>query len=1101
MKRPPSSRRRGLWPRVDPLEGRRLPAVVVTSIGQDGVQDLHLRLAGLTGGAIGSIVVRGPSGFEWAYGATPDGAANAEFFASGDGRQGDLYLNPVVRSDLGAGSTGPPVMLPNGSTLGVTVTYASGSPSTDAGSVTVANLASPPAAMTEPAAPSNVVMGDFAVTAIGQDGTFGPGYVHLKVSGLAGRAIASATLNDGAGSSWSQLGASGSKVLDVSEASSLQSADLYFAPTRNETTGGPMTLRLTFRGQGSQHVAQFAGGAWQPGLVATPLDGKSVSGVATQAALAAALNSSGPNEVDTIALAPGASIVVAGPLRVTHSTRIVGNGASLVFTQGAAPWPASASGAIYVANPAVTNIALDLENFTVRFALSGPLRWYAAPGSSALFDPEASPYGARAVIDTSVGNDGRNREVLTLVGMTIDGPPDFDAAPPTRPDASHAYAGEPEIPLVETGDDNGTIVGSTFRGGSVALAGGPWTITGDTHLGAFAGSYTPSAFSFDHPHDVALTSNHVYQSAAGGTTFRLVNFAGSSYGDSVVSNTFIGGQVGNEVTYVKTSAASGFYTGINDSEVILTEAKTFLFEGTPAGVSADGRLLVLPPAAAGVASRTYTDASTGPGLVVSIVDASDPHAGAAYRVAQQVSSSPLTFLMQDPLPSGRYVVSVVAGFVGDTISGNVINLSGKSSTAVVLSGADFGTVVSGNTIEGGSTYSYPYTGGGILVESGVVSNNESAAGAPFPIGYGWSHYPVLGVTVVGNVVFNAIGSMIAEVLHGPGIGADAGRRYLTAAITGNTIAWQAPYLTSWRSAFLAITNGNGNPSNLATDAALPPTVTVGAGFSADGGARMPWTSSDSRGFVDPAELAATVSGNAALLVPTSGASTLLPEPTGQVYAGLVNGAAYASYRFDTAHAAPSGDASPYAPLNAHNLAISQVSVGLSSRFSTIGIGVDAAAGPADLDAHGNSYSASALGPALAWAGATFALGPGDANDVISADGQAIALPSGPFTTIAILGASVFGPQSGTFVVTYTDGTTARVALAFSDWVNGFAGRGTTASGESIAATTSHTDSAGGTFAQPSFVYGRTIPMAQGKTVKSITLPANEKIKVLAIDLV
>ncbi len=78
------------------------------------------------------------------------------------------------------------------------------------------------------------------------------------------------------------------------------------------------------------------------------------------------------------------------------------------------------------------------------------------------------------------------------------------------------------------------------------------------------------------------------------------------------------------MTYVKTTATSGFYTGINDSEVILTEAKDFLFEGTPAAISADGRLLVLPPAAAGVASQAFASAATGPGLIVSILGACSP---------------------------------------------------------------------------------------------------------------------------------------------------------------------------------------------------------------------------------------------------------------------------------------------------------------------------------------------------------------------------------------------------------------------------------------------------------------------------------------------
>ncbi|HEY2159225.1 MAG TPA: hypothetical protein VGH33_26595, partial [Isosphaeraceae bacterium] len=239
MKRPLRSRRRAFRPRGDALESRRLLAVAVTSLGQDGVdlvgtgaspgpdgvQDLHLHLSGLTGGAIGSIVVQGPAGFQWAYGTNPGGAADAEFFATGNGQQGGLYLNPVVRSDLDANgnplgtSTGAAITLPSGSPLTVTVNYQGGSTATDTGSVTIANLASPPAAMPAPATPANVVMGDFGVTSLGQDGTFGPGYVHLRVTGLAGRVISAATLSDRAGSFWSQLDTSGLHPLHVAEAS------------------------------------------------------------------------------------------------------------------------------------------------------------------------------------------------------------------------------------------------------------------------------------------------------------------------------------------------------------------------------------------------------------------------------------------------------------------------------------------------------------------------------------------------------------------------------------------------------------------------------------------------------------------------------------------------------------------------------------------------------------------------------------------------------------------------------------------------------------------------------------------------------------------
>ncbi len=242
-------------------------------------------------------------------------------------------------------------------------------------------------------------------------------------------------------------------------------------------------------------------------------------------------------------------------------------------------------------------------------------------------------------------------------------------------------------------------------------------------------------------------------------------------------------------------------------------------------------------------------------------------------------------------------------------------------------------------------------------------------------------------------------------------------------------------------------------------------------------------------------------GNAAYLAAASGASTLVAGASGQVYAGLVNGVAYGSIPSIKAALVPAGDPSPYAPLNARNLAIGQVQVGLGASFNTVGIGIDGRAGAGNLDGHGNTYSASALGSSLAWDGATFALGAANTNDVISAAGQTIALPSGRFSSIALLGSSVFGPQTGTFVVTYTDGTTASFSLTLSDWTGGYTGRGTTAPGESIAAATPYTDQSSGSYQEPAYVYGYTLPIAQGKTVRTIALPNNGKIKVLAIDLV
>ena len=52
--------------------------------------------------AVAQIVVQAPGGFEWATEPNPTGAALAEFFPSTSPGQGDLYINPEVKSDLAA---------------------------------------------------------------------------------------------------------------------------------------------------------------------------------------------------------------------------------------------------------------------------------------------------------------------------------------------------------------------------------------------------------------------------------------------------------------------------------------------------------------------------------------------------------------------------------------------------------------------------------------------------------------------------------------------------------------------------------------------------------------------------------------------------------------------------------------------------------------------------------------------------------------------------------------------------------------------------------------------------------------------------------------
>jgi hypothetical protein len=84
-----------------------------------------------------------------------------------------------------------------------------------------------------------------------------------------------------------------------------------------------------------------------------------------------------------------------------------------------------------------------------------------------------------------------------------------------------------------------------------------------------------------------------------------------------------------------------------------------------------------------------------------------------------------------------------------------------------------------------------------------------------------------------------------------------------------------------------------------------------------------------------------------------------------------------------------------------------------------------------------------------------------------------------------------------FVVTYTDGTTDVFTQSLSDWLtpHGYAG-------ESVAVNMAYGDLSNGTLAKGAFhVYGYSLSLRRGKTVRSITLPDNGNVKILAMSLV
>jgi hypothetical protein len=243
-----------------------------------------------------------------------------------------------------------------------------------------------------------------------------------------------------------------------------------------------------------------------------------------------------------------------------------------------------------------------------------------------------------------------------------------------------------------------------------------------------------------------------------------------------------------------------------------------------------------------------------------------------------------------------------------------------------------------------------------------------------------------------------------------------------------------------------------------------------AGVSIDGGAET---------LVD--EYRAQDAGNVLVYtspVPTSGLHTLKVRNTG------------------THHAASSGFRVDVDRVDIIQ-AVPGVQVSLAGAFNQVGIVSDGSTFTGGLDGGGSALSGNLLGTGRMSGGAFFNLGAVGGNNVVSAAGQTINLPAGSFSSLRFLATAVNGNQPNqTFTVTYTDGTTATFTQGISDWFTpqNFAG-------ESDAVDMAYRDLSNGTKDNRTFhVYGYSFALNPAKTVKSITLPNNGNVKILAVTL-
>jgi hypothetical protein len=182
------------------------------------------------------------------------------------------------------------------------------------------------------------------------------------------------------------------------------------------------------------------------------------------------------------------------------------------------------------------------------------------------------------------------------------------------------------------------------------------------------------------------------------------------------------------------------------------------------------------------------------------------------------------------------------------------------------------------------------------------------------------------------------------------------------------------------------------------------------------------------------------------------------------------------------------------------LANEPVSIPLTAYYNRIGLYTNGTvfASNGGLDKDGSAYSATLLGGSLTWTNTVFNFGPANASNVIGAAGQTISLPAGQDASLRLLATGVQGNQtSQSFVVTYTDNSTTSFVQSLSDWYSP-----ANNSGESKAVVMGYRNTSGGGADNRTFyLYGYSFTLNSAKTIKSIRLPSNADVVIVAISLV
>jgi hypothetical protein len=481
-----------------------------------------------------------------------------------------------------------------------------------------------------------------------------------------------------------------------------------------------MVLRLVFQ-DGASTLVRFRSGPCDPGRRAGPGPADTSTSARPGDNLQDLVNRFGKVTLSRGTYPLGRPLVLNRPVTLTAEP-----GATLQFTQAPSEPPWAAAIEIHAGHT-------TLDGFAVRF--TGAVRW--VPNLS--FGP--------AVIRTLDGDSVPNarKADVNLTRLDLQAPP--AAGPGPWEDAVGLAA--------LLGTAGGRIEQNLLRGGSIEFFGGPWTVKGNEFLGTLPGTASQAVFACHDPFDLVLKGNVARSVGPAGKTWRFLVLTGSGSNDRIEGNRVEGiGPRDNDTI-----------PAANAPEIVLTEAYRLHFEGKPAAVSADGRIVQIPP-------PQGEPAHTGDALAI----LSGTQAGRWRRIAHAIDAT--TYVVDPPLPKGDYAISIATGFLNETFAGNTIDTRGGGAAAnLVLVGNHFGTQIRNNHLLGaGEAYKL------------------SAAPTEQPGPWGWSHAPFLGVVIEGNTIEDSLRGGTLDVEQSKAIKSSRGRVYLAATLEDNVGVWSEDFL-------------------------------------------------------------------------------------------------------------------------------------------------------------------------------------------------------------------------------------------------------------------------------------------------------------------